>query len=174
MSAKNETLRKVKICPIEQAIVKAKSGLTQRDKGFKKPFPVTVKSKSTTELQVKNPDNIQRKTLVAKRQSCQKENIRPEKLRKSQTKAILDIANFYSRIPIKILSPVRKTPKMVINPVAMSQYKNRLVDYELKCMIENFAKSIENLANGSQIYTEMRFAEFTDNEEPKHKKLKTN
>lgn len=174
MSAKNEASRRVKICPIEQAIVKAKSALTQRDKGFKKPFPVIDKVESTTKLPVKKPDQIQRKTLVAKRQSRQKENIRPEKLNKSQTKTILDIANFYSSIPIKILSPIKKNPKMVINPYAISHYKNRLVDPELKSMIENFAKSIENLANGSQIYTEMRFKEFTDIREPMQIKLETN
>ena len=51
--------------------------------------------------------------------------------------------------PLTVITEIENLVQVNPNPFAL-QLKERLIDAELKNMIDNFAKNIENLANGSE------------------------
>lgn len=159
MSTNKQFHRSLKSCPIEKAILKAKASLNMQKRGeFKKPFHLGKNPKTPAEFSIQKPFELNvRKKLEPVRRYREKENIQPaSSFRKPKIKpemTISEVANFYL-LP-QMLSPIKDLP----NTESKTQSKMQFVEFDLKSMIDIFAKNIENLANGSACYETMKFAD---------------
>lgn len=127
---------------------------------FKKPFPIDKISK---EKKSQKPFEVQKGKLLPRQNYRLKENKPPSNSLNLPTKTRLD-TDYFCSFP-SLLSPIKSTRKMFLKPISKSESKKRLIDPELKNMIDIFAKNIENLANGSRTYKEMKCYEINDRQE---------
>ena len=148
--------KKVKIDPIQEAIKKAKYTLEQRKDDFKKPFPVTALTEANKPASIYDK---QRKNLGKNLQVLQKKTVVEEK---SHPQLPIDILAFLSLPPL--LSPIKKSRKLVLNPFSKPNLQMKIIDAEMKSFIEIFAKNIENLAKGDT-YKQMNIPETEDFED---------
>lgn len=119
-----------------------------RQENFKRPLSAI---NATKNVQLRKNQKLSSTTTSTQKSEIQKEN----------RELLNELSVLFSYPPI--LSPIRKS-RMVINPCSIQFHRPRLIDDELKKMIDNFSKNIENLANGSP-YEELIFGK-SNTEEP--------
>lgn len=116
---------------------------------FKKPLiPIKIEKRITRKDNFKRPLNSNNCKKTCNRQGSfqRSSKYKTKELPKVNENLMKQLSTFFE-IP-SLLSPIKS--RHVINPCSMKFcYKPRIIDDELKNMIDTFAMNIENLANGS-------------------------
>lgn len=149
---------------------------------FKRPLSIVkaLKPVEKSSIYDQQRENIRKNEILRKELSKLKSGQKNKTLKiekddaKLKSNGEFDIelySDFYS-IP-RLLSPIKdlkKKSKKLINPFAVpQQVKERLIDAELKNMIDNFAMNIEYLFNQARVNREIELKDDMISEEGKRK-----